>query len=418
MLFGYVLIFILGSHFFLLAADALVYQPGVKPGMWMKYEFLHYSDIKEANVTVTAVEGNLVTLNTVSIYNDGTTIEENHTINVERGDKTTLVPTDKVDGWESIHGTNIIMAVNDHMEIIMVPNDGFAEFGYTFQEPLDLSELSYFYYFISIADIVEGEKYTLWMTDVNGQSKFFPVQFDVDDPRKSKFVVWDKIEWFNFDTIPLEEIDRAQISSISLVYDGNSTRTVKLRNFETDQPLDHGFGFFKYFVVSAGLVNGDLIYPDVASVINEELPNDDQPEPIILQHSYRDFIVSFADCDGGFCSSAYTYDKETGILTRFWTAQSGIQIQLVDQKNVWSPPNVGLLALALVHEGWINYILPNIWYIVGIISIYIIGYAGTAIYDKWKRGTLSLGMMKQWWPFLVILLIIFLLGEAIRRIGI
>jgi hypothetical protein len=77
-----------------------------------------------------------------------------------------------------------------------------------------------------------------------------------------------------------------------------------------------------------------------------------------------------------------------------------------------------MLALAVMHEGWINYILPNIWYIIGLISIYIISFIGSIIYDKWKRGTLSLGMMKQWWPFLVILLIIFILGEVVRRIGI
>ena len=52
----------------LIPAQAAVYQPGVKPGMTMRYMFLHYSDIKEATVTVTAVQGNLVTLRTQSTY--------------------------------------------------------------------------------------------------------------------------------------------------------------------------------------------------------------------------------------------------------------------------------------------------------------------------------------------------------------
>ncbi len=395
-----------------------MYQPGVRPGMWMTYEFLHYPDIKEATVTVVAVDGNLVTLETSSSFYDGGTIKETLTINVGSGGKTTLVPTESADGWTSIQGDNVVEVVDDHLDITMNPEDGYAEVAFTFAEPLDISQISYFYYFISITDITAGEKYTMWMTDANGKSKFFPIQFDVDDPRKSKYTVWDKKEWFNFDTIPQDELDRVQIKSISLIYDGDSARTVKLRNFETDQPLDHGFGNFKYFVVASSLVMGDPIYPDVSFVVNEELPNDAQSDPIILQNTYRDFIVAFTDCDGGSCSSAYTYDKETGILTRYWSATSGIQIQLVDQKNVWSAANPGILAVAVMHEGWINYVLPNFWYIVGAISIYVVGYVGTTLYDKWKRGTLSLGMMKQWWPFLVILLIIFLLGETIRRVGI
>jgi len=409
---------ILASTILFLSAYALTYQPGLTPGMEMEYEFLHYSDVKDATVTVMAVEGNLVELKTVSNYYSGDVNEQNITINIGVSEKTTIVPTDRADGWLSIHGSNNINVIDDHLEITMTPEDGYAEVGYSFQEPLNIWEVTYFYYYISINDISESEKYTIWMTDATGKSKFFPIDFNADEPRKPKFTIWDKKEWFNFNTIPQDELDRKKITRISVVYDGESDRTILLRNFETDQPLDHGSGHFKYFVVTSELVEGDPIYPNVPIVINEELPNDDQPTPIILQHSYREFVVAFADCDGGNCSSAYTYDKETGILTRFWTAESGIQMQLIDQKGVWATPNPAMLVLAMIHEGWINYVLPNIWYIVGVISIYIIGFVGSIIYDKWKRGTLSLGMMRQWWPFLVILLIIFILGEVIRRIGI
>ncbi len=409
---------ILASTIIFLSAYAVTYQPGLKPGMEMKYEFLHYPDIKDATVTVLAVEDNLVNLKTVSNYYNGDTNEQIFTINIGSSEKTTIVPTNRDDRWFSIHGTNTINVIDDHLEIIMTPEDGYAEVGYSFEEPLNIWEVEYFYYYLSINGISEGEKYTIWMTDTAGKSKFFPIEFNVEAPRKPKFTIWDKKEWFNFNTIPQYELDRGKITRISIVYDGESDRAILLRNFETDQPLDHGSGNFKYLVVTSGLVKGDPIYPNVPIVINEELPNDNEPDPIIIQHSYRDFVVAFSDCYGGGCNSAYTYDKESGILTRFWTAKSGIQMQLIDQNGVWAPPNTAMLVLAMIHEGWINYVLPNIWYIVGIISIYIIGFTGSIIYDKWKRGTLSLGMMKQWWPFLVILLIIFILGEIIRRIGI
>ena len=413
-----ILAIILVSTIIFISAFAVTYQPGLKPGMEMKYEFLHYPDIKNATVTVVDVEGNLVNLNTVSNYHNGNRIDQIITINIGSSESTTIIPTDQDEGWTSIQGINTINVIDDYLEIKMTPKDGYAEVEYSFQEPLSLWDVEYFYYYISINDILEGEKYTIWMTDASGKSKFFPIDFNVDEPRKPKFIIWDKKEWFNFNTIPQDELDRGEITKISVVYDGESIRTISLRNFETDQPIDHGSGIFKYFVVTSGLVQGDPIYPNVPTVINEELPNDNQPDPIILQNSYREFVVAFDDCDGGSCSSAYTYDKETGILTRFWTATSGIQIILVDQKGVWAPPNTAMLVLAMIHEGWINVVLPNIWYIIGIISIYIIGFLGSIIYDKWKRGTLSLGMMKQWWPFLVILLIIFILGEVIRRIGI
>jgi len=413
-----VLVIILASTIIFISAFGVTYQPGLKPGMEMKYEFLHYPDIKDATVTVIDVEGNLVMLNTVSNYYNGDRNEEIITINVGSSEKTIILPTDSDEGWSSIHGSNTINVIDNYLEVKMVPENGYAEVEYSFQEPLDIWDVSYFYYYVSINGISEGERYTIWMTDTTGKSKFFPIDIDVDEPRKPKFIIWDKKELFNFNTIPQDELDRGKISRISIVYDGESDRTISLRNFETDQPIDHGSGIFKYFVVTSGLVKGDPIYPNVQTVINEELPNDNQPDPIILQNSYRQFVVAFDDCDGGSCNSAYTYDKESGILARFWTAKSGIQIQLVDQTNVWAPPNTAMLILAIVHQGWINYVLPNIWYIVGLISIYIIGFAGSIIYDKWKRGTLSLGMMKQWWPFLVILLIIFILGEVIRRIGV
>ena len=413
-----ILIIILVSTIIFISAFAVTYQPGLKPGMEVKYEFLHYPDIKDAIVTVVDVEGNLVKLNTISNYYNGNVNEEIITINIGSSEKTIILPTNQDERWTSTHGTNTISVIDDHLEINMIPKDGYAEMEYSFQEPLDIWDVSYFYYFISINGLSEGERYTIWMTDTTGKSKFFPIDFDVNEPRKSKFIIWDKKELFNFNTIPQDELDRGKISKISIIYDGESDRTILLRNFETDQPIDHGSGFFKYFVVTSELAKGDPIYPNIQAVINEELPNDDQPDPIILQHTYRKFVVAFDDCDGGGCSSAYTYDKESGFLTKFWTSKSGTQIQLVDQKGVWAPPNTAMLALAIMHEGWINSILPNIWYIIGLISIYIIGFVGSIIYDKWKRGTLSLGMMKQWWPFLVILLIIFILGEVVRRIGI
>lgn len=385
--------------------------------MWMKYEFLHYPDIKEATVTVEAVEGNNVTLKTVSTYYDGSTLEETVTVNVGQGEKKTVVPLDSAEGWNSTHGNNVMKVADNYLEIIMTPKGGYAEVIYTFKEDLDLSEVSYFYYYVSVTDVAEGERYTIWLTDADGKSRYLPVQFNVNDPRKPQYLVWDKKEWFNFNTVSKEELDRARIKSVSLVYDGNFTRIVKLKNFETDQPLTHGFGSFKFFVVSTGLVKGDPTYPDVPYVVNEELPSKDNPEPVILQHSYRDLLVSYTDCEGGSCSSAYTYDRETGILVKYWTAKSGVQIQLVDQRNGWSPPNLAVFAVALMHEFQINYLQPYFWYIVGAVSIYVVGFTGATVYDRWRRGVLTWGVMKQWWPFLVILLILFVLGEAIRRLG-
>ncbi len=384
----------------------------------MKYQFLHYSDIKEGTVTVTAVQGNLITLKTESTFYDGSTREENITINVGSGNKTTIVPTNRAEGWISINSDNTIKAVDNHLELTLKPKNGYAEVNYPLQNPLDLSDVSYFYYYISISNTTQNERYTIWMTDTSGKSKYFPVQLNADEPKKPSYLVWDKKEWLGFDTITSEELDRTQIKNISLTYEGNITRTIQLKNFESDQPLSHGHRYYKYLITSPGLVTGDPIYPDVFSVINEEQPNDEHPEPIILQHTYRNLNVAFADCDGGACSSAYTYDKETGILIRYWTAKSGVQIQLIDQKNVWSPPNSAIYVAALIHEGWINYGQPNAWYIFGALSLYIGGFVGVTAYDRWKRGVLNLGMMKQWWPFLLILLVMFVLGEAIRRLGV
>ena len=389
--------------------------------MTMQYQFLHYSDIKEATVTVTAVQGNLVTLRTQSTYYDGSTKQENITINIGSGDKTTIVPTNQSAGWISTHGDNTVKAVdnNNHLEITLKPKNGYAEVNYTPQNPLDLSDITYFYYYISInSNITQNEHYTIWMTDTNGKSKYFPAQSNTDEPKNPNYTVWDKKEWFNFDTITNEELDRTHIENISLTYEGNTTQTVQLKNFESDQPLTHGHKYFKYLVTSPSLVKGDPIYPDVPYVINEEQPNDEHPEPIIMQHTYRNLNVAFADCDNNSCNSAYTYDKDTGILVKYWTAKSGIQIQLIDQKNAWSPPNSAVYAAALIHEGWINYTQPNAWYILGAVSLYIGGFVGVTVYDRWKRGVLNLGMMKQWWPFLLILLVMFVLGEVIRRLGV
>ena len=127
---------ILASTIIFLSAYALTYQPGLTPGMEMEYEFLHYSDVKDATVTVMAVEGNLVELKTVSNYYSGDVNEQNITINIGVSEKTTIVPTDRADGWLSIHGSNNINVIDDHLEITMTPEDGYAEVGYSFQEPL------------------------------------------------------------------------------------------------------------------------------------------------------------------------------------------------------------------------------------------------------------------------------------------
>ncbi|HEY4698965.1 MAG TPA: hypothetical protein VIH27_01140 [Nitrososphaerales archaeon] len=408
-----ILIFILT----LIPVESVVYRPGVKPGTELEYDLLHYSDIKNMTVKVTSIEGNLIELTTLAAYYDGTVTRKNITINLGISEKMTIVPTDEIEGWISINGNNIINSTNSQLELSLTPFNGYAEVDYIFKTPLDLSALNHFYYYVSISNSTDVEKYMIMMTDNSNKSKIFQIQQNTDNKINPAYNIWDKKEWFNFDTITNEELDRSQIKRISIIYAGNNTRIVKLKNFETDQPMNLGSGLFKYSFISLGLVKGDPIYPGLPYVINEELPDDNNPDPIILQHSYRNLVVSYTDCESGSCSSAYTYDKDSGILVKYWTSKSGVQIQLKDQKNAWNTPNSIVFLIILIHEAWINYVVPNSWYVLSLVSIYITSFIAIAAYDRWKRGTLTLGMMKQWWPFLIILLIIFVIGEIVRRIG-
>jgi len=401
----------------LVPVESVVYRPGVKPGTELKYDLIHYSDIKNMTVKVTSVEGNLIELSTLAANYDGTVTQKNITINLGMSEKMIIVPTDEIEGWVSINGNNKINSTKSQLELSLIPNNGYAEVAYINKTPLDLSELTHFYYYVSISNSTDNEKYMVLMTDNSNKSKIFQIQQNTDNKINPAYNVWDKKEWFNFDTITNEELDRSQIKKISVIYVGNNTRIVKLKNFETDQPLNLGSGVFKYLFVSLGLVKGDPIYPGLPYVINEELPDDNNPDPIILQHSYRNLVVSYTDCESGSCSSAYTYDKDTGILVKYWTSKSGVQIQLIDQKNAWYTPNSLVFLIILIHEAWIGYVVPNAWYVIGLVSLYVTSFIAIATYDRWKRGTLTLGMMKQWWPFLTILLILFVLGEVVRRIG-